>query len=247
MADKINVQKTFSGVNEALTKLFDESGVKRTFTIPYIDGQGADEHINAVGQKANEVGGLTNNLITTMHHSGGKGWGTGDGHTVGYLADHLRDTEIPTNDEHAKAAIDAAQKHINEIAKGIGDDAPEIKVANGQLALLKKHDAAGMNLMDFGVMIQQMMHAPNQAIARAHSGTKEGGHAPHLRPPGKVSQDEQEGDSGAQGGGQGAPAAGEAAPAAQAAPAAPAAAGAPPAAPVAAAPAAAAPSVPAQA
>ena len=43
MADKINVQKTFSGVNEALTKLFDESGVKRTFTVPYIDGQGMED------------------------------------------------------------------------------------------------------------------------------------------------------------------------------------------------------------
>ena len=233
MADKINVQKTFSGVNESLTKLFDESGVKRTFTVPYLDGQGMDEHINAVGQAANETGGLTNNLITTQHHSSGKGWGSGDGHTVGFLADHLRNTEIPADDENAKAAIAAAQTHINEIAKGLGDDDPAIKVANGQLALLKKHDAAGMNLMDFGVMIEQMMHAPNQAIARAHSGKKDGGHAPHLRPPGKVSEDQQEGDSGAQGDDQQAPAAGEAAPAASAAPAAPAAAGtAPAAAPV---------------
>ena len=231
MADKINVQKTFSGVNESLTKLFDESGVKRTFTVPYIDGQGMDEHIGAVGQAANETGGLTNNLITTQHHSSGKGWGSGEGHTVGFLADHLRNTIIPADDEHAKAAIAAAQKHINEIAKGLGDDAPEIKVANGQLALLKKHDAAGMNLMDFGVMIQQMMHAPNQAIARAHSGKKDGGHAPHLRPPGAAqSQDQQEGGSEAQGGEEQAPAAGEAGPAAQAAPAAPVAAGAAPAA-----------------
>ena len=238
MADKINVQKTFSGVNESLTKLFDESGVKRTFTVPYIDGQGMDEHINAVGQAANDTGGLTNNLITTQHHSSGKGWGSGDGHTVGFLADHLRDTLIPADDENAKAAIEAAQKHINEIAKGLGDDAPEIKVANGQLALLKKHDAAGMNLMDFGVMIQQMMHAPNQAIARAHSGKKEGGHAPHLRPPGQASQEEPESDSGAQGGAEQAPAAGESALAAPAAPAAPVAASAPP---------AAAPAAPAQA
>ena len=226
MADKINVQKTFSGVNEALTKLFDESGVKRTFTVPYIDGQGMDEHINAVGQAANDTGGLTNNLITTQHHSSGKGWGSGEGHTVGFLADHLRDTIVPADDENAKAAIAAAQKHINEIAKGLGDDDPAIKVANGQLALLKKHDASGMSLMDFGVMIQQMMHAPNQAIARAHSGKKDGGHAPHLRPPGKVSEDQQEGGSEDQGGEEQAPAAGEAAPAAQAAPAAPAAIGA---------------------
>ena len=226
MADKINVQKTFSGVNEALTKLFDESGVKRTFTVPYIDGQGMDEHINAVGQAANDTGGLTNNLITTQHHSSGKGWGSGEGHTVGFLADHLRDTIVPADDENAKAAIAAAQKHINEIAKGLGDDDPAIKVANGQLALLKKHDGAGMNLMDFGVMIQQMLHAPNQAIARAHSGKKDGGHAPHLRPPGKVSEDQQEGGSEDQGGEEQAPAAGEAAPAAQAAPAAPAAIGA---------------------
>jgi hypothetical protein len=45
-----------------------------------------------------------------------------------------------------------------------------------------------MNLLDFGVMMTQIMYRPNQAVARAHSGTKDGGHAPHLRAPGGAPQ-----------------------------------------------------------
>lgn len=184
MAETVNLKKSYSTLNEKLAKQFDEAGVRRSFTVPYIEGQPMPEHVAAVGQAATQSGGLTNNLVTTAHHSTGKGWGSGDGHTVGHPAEKLRTTIILKGDANAKETIMAAQKHLNNIAKLLGEDDPAVVTANSQLGLVKKTDGAGMNLLDFGVMMTQIMHAPNQAVARAHSGSKDGGHAPHLRAPG---------------------------------------------------------------
>jgi hypothetical protein len=193
MAERVNLQKSFAAVNEKLAKLFDQSGVRRSFTVPYIEGQAAHEHFDAVGQASTQSGGLSSNLLTSAHHIEGKGWGSGDGHTVGHPSDKLRNTIIPKNDENAVAAIAAADKHLNNVEKLLGDDDSEVMTAKNQLNLVKKTDGAGMNLLDFGVMLLQVMHGPNQAVARAHSGTKEGGHAPHLRAPGGMtSQSPQE-------------------------------------------------------
>jgi hypothetical protein len=190
MADSVNLQKSYSALNEHLAKQFDESGVRRSFTVPYIDGQQMADHVAAVGQAASQSGGLTNNLLTTAHHSGGKGWGSGDGHTVGHPSDKLRSTIILKDDENAKATIAAAQKHLNNIKTLLGEADPIVQTAQGQLDLVKKADGAGMNLLDFGVMLTQVMYAPNQAVARAHSGTKDGGHAPQLRAPGAAAPQE---------------------------------------------------------
>jgi hypothetical protein len=190
---KVNLQKSFSLLNERLQKQIDGSGVKRNFTVPYIEGQPTADHIKAVGAAAAQTGGLTGNLLTTAHHSDGKGWGTGDGHTVGYSGDKLRTTTIPKGDEKAKATIDAAQAHINNFKKLLGDDDPQVTTAQHQLDLVKKTDGAGMTLLDFAVLVSQIMHAPTQAIARAHSGTKQGGHAPQLRAPGSASEEAPEG------------------------------------------------------
>jgi hypothetical protein len=74
MADEtVHLKNDYSKLNEALVKLFDESGVKRTFTIPYINGQELKDHINAVGATAQQSGGMTNNLILSAHHSDGQG------------------------------------------------------------------------------------------------------------------------------------------------------------------------------
>jgi hypothetical protein len=226
MADSTNLQKSYSMLNEKLIKLFDESGVRRSFTVPYVEGQATDEHVNSVGRVALDAGGLSNNLVLTAHHSNGKGFGSGDGHTTGHPAESLRNTIIPKDDEHAKAAIDAAQKHLNNMEKLLGKDDPTIQTAQGQLSMVKKTDGVGMNLLDFGVMMTQIMFKPMQAIARAHSGTKEGGHAPHLRAPGSAAAPEGQEQPGqpaeqenAQEQPQGAPAGGEQ-PEAQAAPAA---------------------------
>lgn len=221
MADRINLQKSYSSLNEKLAKLFDESGVRRSFTIPYVDGQQMDEHINTVGKVAAQSGGLTSNLLTTMHHSDGKGWGSGDGHTVAHPADKLRNTIIPKDDENAKSVIAAAQKHLNNIGKLVGDNNPAVATANSQLGLVKKTEGAGMNLLDFGVMMTQIMSAPTQAVAKMHSGTKDGGHSPQLRAPGPEPAAEPEQQETAQGEAQGGGEAPQGQVSAQAAPAAP--------------------------
>lgn len=227
MADKVNLQKSYSSMNESLIKLFDESGVRRTFTVPYLEGQPMDEHVQSVGQTAAQSGGMTNNLILSAHHSTGKGWGSGEGHTVAHPSEKLRTTTIRPKDEHAKAAIDAAQSHLNGLGKLLGEDNPAVQTAQSQLNLVKRSDGAGMTLLDFGVLLTQIMYPAHQAIARAHSGTKEGGHAPHLRAPGESPAEGQESQPEAQGGAQDQNQAPEGQSAAPAAPAAPQAASAP--------------------
>jgi hypothetical protein len=218
----VNIQKSYSALNEKLVHLFDESGVRRAFTVPYIQGQEMHEHVDAVGQAAQQSGGLGSNLVVTAHHSDGKGYGSGDGHTVGHPVEKLRTTIIPKADEKAKDVIDAAQSHLNKLAKLLGDDAPEIQAANHQLALVKQTDGAGMNLLDFGTMMTQLMFRPTQAVARAHSGTKEGGHSPQLRAPGGAStQEDQSSQSQPAGEGEGEETDQSATPAPPAAPAAP--------------------------
>lgn len=218
----VNLKKSYSALNEHLTKQFDASGVRRSFTVPYIEGQPMADHINAVGQVATQSGGLTANMLTSAHHSEGKGWGSGDGHTVGHPSEKLRQTIIPKNNEAAKATIAAAQKHINNLKFLLGDKDPSIQTAQSQLDLVKRTDGAGMNLFDFGGMMTQMMVKPTQVVARAHSGTKEGGHSPHPRAPGGAApQEGQESQPAPQGGAQEAeqaPTATQAAPAAPAAP-----------------------------
>lgn len=190
MTKSVNLQKSYSALNEHLAKQFDEAGVRRSFTVPYVDGQDTAVHIQSVGQAASQSGGMANNLITSSHHSSGKGYGSGDGHTVGHPTHGLRNTVIPKDDEHAKDTIASAQKYLNDVASLVGDDNPSVKTANSQLALVKKTEGAGMNLFDFGVMMLQIMHAPTQEIARAHSGAKAGGHAPQLRSPGSAQSQE---------------------------------------------------------
>lgn len=176
MPETVNLQKSYSALNEKLAKLYDESGVRRSFTVPYVEGQTSADHIAAVGQAANNSGGLTANLITTAHHSNGKGWGSGDGHTTGHPGEKLRQTIIPKDDPNAKAVIAAAQKCINNFKFLLGDDDPTVQNAQGHLDLVKKSNAAGMNLFDLGVLVLNIMLAPTQAVGRAHAGAQPGGH-----------------------------------------------------------------------
>ena len=202
MAERVNVQKSFSAVNESLVRLFDESGVRRTFTVPYIEGQEMADHIKSVSDAAQQAGGLGANLLMTAHHSDGKGYGSGDGHTTGHGAENLRNAIVPKGDKNAKAVIDAAQTHLNNIGKLIGNDNPAVKTATNQLALVKKTDMAGMNLFDAGVFISQILHPVNQAISRAHDNTKAGAVTGKLRAPGKGIDPDEESLSGATGEGE---------------------------------------------
>ncbi len=218
----VNIKKDYSRLNELLAKLYDESGVRRSFTVPYVEGRAMADHINAVGSAAAQNGGLTGNILTSAHHAEGKGYGSGDGQTVGHPAEKLRQTIIPKDDENAKAVIDAAQKCVNDFKFLLGDKDPDATTAQGHLNLVKKTAGAGMNLFDFGVLMIQMMFKPTQAVARAHSGTKSGGHAAHLRAP-EAGQAPEQGQEQPQEAAGEAPEAGQAPegqPSAQAAPAA---------------------------
>lgn len=229
MPDKVSLQNDYSKMNEALIKLFDESGVRRAFTIPYIDGQSMADHISAVGQIGAQHGGMTNNLLMSAHHSSGKGYGSGEGHTVGHPSEKLRTTTIPKNDENAKAAIAACQKYFDDIGFLIGDDDPSLVTANSQLKLLKKFNGAGMTLFDFGVMLIQIALPPTQAAAKRHSQAQHGRVHPKLTAPqqsGGGSADQQapqEGQDQEESGQGEAPAGGEAPEGQAAAPEAPAA------------------------
>lgn len=225
VAETHNLMKQYSALNESLAKLFDESGVRRAFTVPYIEGQEMPDHIASVSAAANQAGGLTNNFITTAHKAGGKGWGSAEGETAGHPADKLRNAIIPAKDEHAKAVIDTAQKQINSFKALLGEKNPVVQTAQGQLDLVKHADGAGMNLLDFGTMMIQMMFRPIQAIAKAHSGTKPGGHAPQLRAPVPGQSEEAPAEASGETPAEGSPE--TPAPAEAAAPAAPAAAAAP--------------------
>ena len=206
MADKISIQDSYSNLNEKLAKQFDGSGVRRSFTLPYVDKQSMADHVNAVAQAAAQSGGLTGNMITSAHHSGGKGWGSAEGETVGHPTEKLRMTIIPKDDKLAKASLAAAQKHIDNIKALIGDKNPAVATAQSQLNLVKRTNGAGMNLFDFGGMLTQIMLKPMQALARAHDATKPGGIHPLLRPPAANASAGQESapeaPSEAQGGGE---------------------------------------------
>ena len=225
-AETVNLKKSYSALNEAITKLYDESGVRRSFTVPYIESQPMADHIAAVGTAAQQNGGLTANLITSSHHSDGKGWGSGDGHTIGHPAEKLRQTIIPKNDERAKAAISAAQKHINNLKFLLGDDEPTVQTAQGQLNLVKPTSGAGMSLYDLGILLINIMHAATQKVGQKHSEHKHGGaiHARRTAPAQEESQGGQESQPEPQGGEQaagGAPTGTQTAPAPQEAPQAP--------------------------
>jgi hypothetical protein len=182
----VKLQRDYSRMNEALAVFFDGSGVKRRATIPYIDGQQTHEHITAVGNALQQSGGLTKNLLTSFHHSGGRGWGHGEGATVAHPADSLRSTIIPKDSENAIKAISACRSLLNDIEKLLGKDDTTVKVAKAQLDLVSKHSAAGMTALDFGISLTQIVHMPLQSVARAHNETKGAGPGhPKLQAPGK--------------------------------------------------------------
>lgn len=182
-APSVNLKKSFARVQESLATLADGLGVKRSFTVPFFDGQPTSEHVASVGQAAQQNGGLTKNLLTSGHRSSGRGWGSGDGETAGHPVAKLKETIIPRDWEDAKVAIAAAQHYLNQIESLLGKTDQSVVTAQSQLNLVKPTNAAGMTVFDFIVLVQQVLFTPTQSVARAHSGTKDGGHAPNLRAP----------------------------------------------------------------
>jgi hypothetical protein len=181
--EPVNIHKAFAAVQENLIKLFDELGVKRSMTVPYIEGGDMASHLDAVSQAAAQAGGLTNNLVASHHHTGGKGYGTGDGHTVGYNTERLRETLIPRDDKNAQKLLASAKSLVSKAEALLGPEENAIKTAKAQLNVMGKHDLTGMNAMDVGVAMQNMFVPILQALARAHNGNKNNAHHPKLTGP----------------------------------------------------------------
>ena len=168
----------------------DGSGVKRSATIPYVHGGSTDSHIEAVGQALQQVGGVTSNVLTSSHHAGGRGFGSGDGETTAHPADKLKETIIPANSPLAKAALSAETNLINKIAGLIGDD-KAVTVAKSQIKLVGKSDGAGMTLLDFVTALQGIPGPVIQTIAQRHSVAHPDGPSPRLRAPHKGRSEQQ--------------------------------------------------------
>jgi hypothetical protein len=177
--ESINLHRAFSRLNESLTKLADESGVPRSLSMPHIDGQDMGDHIAAVGAALQDRGGITNNLLSVSHSKYDKSGGI----TVAHPAEKLRETKIPKAFAPAKSAIAAARSVLTEAEKLIGSDDRSIQIAKSQLDLIGKHGGEGMSVLDAMIALQNVVAAPLQSVARAHSGTKDGGHHAQRRPP----------------------------------------------------------------
>jgi hypothetical protein len=167
----INLRASYNRVNEDLSKLFDERGIKRTFSVPFTAGQMSD-HIKAVGKVADDHGGLAASFVTSAHHAGGRGYGSTDGSTQGHSVDKLRATHIPKDDEMAIRVIADARTLLNQIAELLGKDEPTVVTARSQLNLAASSNGQGMTLYDFAVLIIQLLHPPVQAVARRHALVK---------------------------------------------------------------------------
>jgi len=176
-AQTVNLCKAYSKLQEALTKLADGSGVRRTVTIPYVDGEPMQSHIQAVSQAIIPAGGLTANLLTSYHHAGGKGWGSGDGSTQAWNAEKLRQTIIPKKSELAKDAVDATRSFISKLEFLLGKDESTIKTAKAQLQIVGSQDLAGMNVADAMAALINLVHQPLQKVAQRHQLAQHGGEA----------------------------------------------------------------------
>ena len=165
----VNLRKSYSKLNEKLAAAFDGLGVRRMATVPYVSGGDDAEHINAVQQVIQQSGGTLANYMPTSFHKGeGKGHGSADGETALHPTDKLRSTIVPKDSKVAKEAIEAAQEHINNFKELLGKDDPTVLTAQNQLNLVRRSDAAGMNLFDLGVMLQTLPFKMTQKVAKLH-------------------------------------------------------------------------------
>jgi hypothetical protein len=77
---------------------------------------------------------------------------------------------IPKDDENAKAVIVAAQKLLNDLESVTPkNEQSHVQVAKNQLAVVKKTNGEGMNLLDFDAFMINLFFKPMQALARAHA------------------------------------------------------------------------------
>jgi hypothetical protein len=175
----VNLQKAYSKLNSSITALFDGLGVRRSATIPHVKGEQMHEHIGAIAKVLPSIGGVTANFLTATHTQHDP---TG-GATVAHPSHKLREAIIPQDSKEAKGAISAVRTFVNKVGSLVGET-PEVQKAKSQVQLIATHDMAGMTAFDAGAALISIPHPLIQLVARMHSGTKPGGHAPHLRAPG---------------------------------------------------------------
>jgi hypothetical protein len=172
MKKGLNLRASYNKVNEDLSKLFDERGVPRNWTVPFTEGHDASAHIKAVGATADDHSGLAASFVTSAHHPGGRGYRSADGSTQGHSVDKLRQVHIPKDDEMAIRVIADARTLLNQIAELLGKDEPAVVTARSQLNLAARSNGQGMTLYDFAVLIIQLLHPPVQAVAQRHALVK---------------------------------------------------------------------------
>jgi hypothetical protein len=168
----INLHTSVAQVNENLVRLNDSLGVRRAFSTPFVDGAGMDEHIKTVGAAADQHGGLMKVLISSYHHEKGKGWGSGEGETVGHPVEKLNTTLIPKDFAPAIKVIGAVRTLVTKAASIVGDKDPAITRARSQLGLLSAANGAQMNLFDFDSFMQFIVFPVIQSVSRVHSRVK---------------------------------------------------------------------------
>jgi hypothetical protein len=185
----VNLHRAFGKLQEALTKLADESGVRRVLTLPFIHGGSAADHITAVSTALQSAGGMGNNLLTSFHKSGGRGFGSGDGSTQAWPATKLRETIIIKDDPNAIKAIAAARSLVNLVAKLVGDDDNSVTQARSYLSIIGKANGSGMTVADLCMALTALTNPVLQTVARKHSSAKHGGeHHAKLSAPIKANQ-----------------------------------------------------------
>lgn len=162
----MEMQQQQAALSDSMIKLYDELGVPRSFSVPYVLGQPMSGHVEAVGAAAGGNGGLSKNLVTTAHDPAGKGYNTGEGQTVGHGVAGLMQTVIPQDDPRAKQTLTLAQAQLDNFGEMLGKDNPAVQSAQSTLDQIKSTNGAGMNLLNFGVALQQLMVVPAQLIAQ---------------------------------------------------------------------------------
>lgn len=133
-------------VNENRAALYDlyvnKLKINPVFSQAIIEGQDTGAFMNSLSSKLN--GDLVNNTAIPVHDNGKLG-GAGAAHVFGF--DALRKTNVPT--DMLAPTLQTLQSQI-DMAKSVlpnGENDPAVKVAQGQLAVLKK--GATINGADF--------------------------------------------------------------------------------------------------
>jgi hypothetical protein len=177
--EPVNIQRAYSKLNSAIAEMCDSLGVRRSATCPHQEGQSMADHIGDVGQVLQTIGGVSANLLVATHtkHSA-----TG-GETVAYPAAKLRETIIPKDSVESKKAIAACRSFVSKVASLVGDDDSIVKIGKSQISMIGKNDGENMSAFDLAAALLSIPGPLIQLVARLHSGTKDGGHAPHLRAP----------------------------------------------------------------